>query len=226
MVTGLPELAFSSQTAKLKRATGAEENMLRILKSLLVITAVAAIATGATSAYFSDTETSTGNTFTSGTLDLTVDNQNDPLVVHITRSGLIPYPHWSHSYGGQWVLKNNGNIPGKFSMEIKNIQNLENSCIEPETTAGDVTCGAGIDQGELGGQMFGKWLRNASPWGGWGSTFSLSNASEGSIVMGDTLNPGDTVPVYLDLEWDTAANNNLAQGDSLSFDIVFHLDQV
>lgn len=46
----------------------------RILISLSIIGAVAAIAIGGTIAYFSDVETSTGNTFTAGTLDLTIDN--------------------------------------------------------------------------------------------------------------------------------------------------------
>lgn len=46
----------------------------RVLVSLSVIAAVAALAVGGTIAYFSDTETSTGNTFTAGELDLKVDN--------------------------------------------------------------------------------------------------------------------------------------------------------
>ena len=46
----------------------------RILISLSVIGAVAAIAIGGTIAYFSDTETSTGNTFTAGEIDLKIDN--------------------------------------------------------------------------------------------------------------------------------------------------------
>ena len=47
----------------------------KILISLCVIGAVAAIAIGGTIAYFSDTETSTGNTFTAGSIDLTVDSK-------------------------------------------------------------------------------------------------------------------------------------------------------
>jgi len=39
-----------------------------------MIAAVAAIAIGATTAFFSDTETSTGNTFTAGAIDLKIDN--------------------------------------------------------------------------------------------------------------------------------------------------------
>src|SRR4030042_1466539 len=118
----------------------------KLIISLSIIGVVAAIAVGSTIAYFSDTETSTGNTFTAGTLDLKVSNQDDPNVVHITRTDLKPYPAWSHSYGGQWVLKNAGSIPGRFSMKIMNIKNYENSCFDMEIDAGDGTCGIGTDQ--------------------------------------------------------------------------------
>jgi len=46
----------------------------KILISLSIIAAVAAIVVGATTAFFSDTETSTGNTFTAGAIDLKIDN--------------------------------------------------------------------------------------------------------------------------------------------------------
>lgn len=48
--------------------------MNKIIKSLAVIAFVAAIAIGATSAYFSDSEISAGNTFTSGTLDVVIND--------------------------------------------------------------------------------------------------------------------------------------------------------
>jgi len=50
--------------------------MKKIVISLSVITAVAAIVIGATTAYFSDTETSVGNTFSAGTIDIAIDAQN------------------------------------------------------------------------------------------------------------------------------------------------------
>ena len=50
--------------------------MKRIIVSLSIIAAVAAIVIGATTAYFSDTETSKGNTFTAGTIDLAVNGEN------------------------------------------------------------------------------------------------------------------------------------------------------
>ncbi len=49
--------------------------MKRILLSLSMIAFVGAIAAGATGAWFSDTETSTGNTFTAGSLDLKIDSR-------------------------------------------------------------------------------------------------------------------------------------------------------
>jgi predicted ribosomally synthesized peptide with SipW-like signal peptide len=47
----------------------------RILLSLGMIAFVAALAVGGTGAFFSDTETSTGNTFAAGAINLTVDSQ-------------------------------------------------------------------------------------------------------------------------------------------------------
>src|SRR3989344_2901673 len=46
----------------------------KILLSVASIAAAAALVIGATFAFFSDVETSTGNTFTAGELDLLVDN--------------------------------------------------------------------------------------------------------------------------------------------------------
>src|SRR3989344_4307781 len=48
--------------------------MKKILLSLGMIVFVGAVVIGATGAFFSDTETSTGNTFTAGAIDLGVDN--------------------------------------------------------------------------------------------------------------------------------------------------------
>lgn len=48
--------------------------MKKILLSLSMIAVVGVVVAGATGAFFSDTETSTGNTFTAGEINLTVDN--------------------------------------------------------------------------------------------------------------------------------------------------------
>ncbi|MBI5456677.1 hypothetical protein HY969_02960 [Candidatus Kaiserbacteria bacterium] len=48
----------------------------RILLSLGMIVFVGAVAAGATGAFFNDTETSTGNTFAAGDIDLQIDNES------------------------------------------------------------------------------------------------------------------------------------------------------
>src|SRR3989338_1307472 len=50
--------------------------MKKIITSLSVIVAVSAIAIGATNAFLSDTETSSGNTFAAGAIDLKIDNES------------------------------------------------------------------------------------------------------------------------------------------------------
>lgn len=49
--------------------------MKRILLSLLILGSTGALAVGVSRAFFSDTEKSTGNTFTAGALDLKVDSE-------------------------------------------------------------------------------------------------------------------------------------------------------
>jgi len=48
--------------------------MKKVLLSLLTIAGVAVVTFGATQAFFSDTETSTGNILQAGALDLTIDS--------------------------------------------------------------------------------------------------------------------------------------------------------
>ena len=50
--------------------------MMKIAKSLAMIAFVAAVGVYATSSFFSDVETSRDNTFTAGTIDISVDGQN------------------------------------------------------------------------------------------------------------------------------------------------------
>ncbi len=50
--------------------------MKKIIVSASILVAVAALVTGATFSYFSDTELSAGNTFATGAIDLTVDNES------------------------------------------------------------------------------------------------------------------------------------------------------
>ncbi|OGZ33009.1 MAG: hypothetical protein A2174_03420 [Candidatus Portnoybacteria bacterium RBG_13_41_18] len=133
--------------------------MKKILISLMTIGVVAGmVVIGGTTAFFSDTETSTGNTFTAGALDLSIDNSS--------------YLNGVFNAATSWLLANDltGKLffdfhdlkPGDWGedtislhtendawacMEIDITGNDDNGINEPEADDGDVTNGAG--NGEL-----------------------------------------------------------------------------
>ena len=110
----------------------------KILISLSVIAAVAALAIGGTVAYFSDTETSAGNTFTAGTLDLSID-----------LDGTWRNP-WTGSFFNEIDMKPGDQVEKTISLHVDNDAWLcykitptaedDNYCNEPEIAAGDTTC--------------------------------------------------------------------------------------
>jgi predicted ribosomally synthesized peptide with SipW-like signal peptide len=193
----------------------------KIIVSFSIIMAIVAIVATATRAYFSDVENVTGNTFSAGTLDLKT-NDADGLTEAYSISSLKP-GDWNLT--GQVTLKNAGDVKGHAWLEIKNVENYENMCIDPETKAGDVTCSVSPDQGELGSLVKASFQKNIDPWSRYGGTDSI-NASEGQRVDLFDLNAGESVPLVLYAVWPNSTDDNLAQGDSTKFDVVFHLDQV
>lgn len=116
----------------------------KILASMLIIGVVSMLLGAGTVSYFSDTETSTGNTFTAGTLDLKVDGVDDPSVMSITLSNMKPGDDTGYY---KWVLKNAGTLPGKVSVTFSVIVNYENGQNEPEALVDPTT---GDLEGELG----------------------------------------------------------------------------
>jgi len=112
----------------------------QILLGLVTIGLVASVIGVGTYAYFSDTETSTGNTMTAGTLDLQVyvgttwvSNPGIPALVTIL--DMKPsYDKWSSPI----YLKVVDN-PAKLWMRITNVICETNGVTEPEGATGDST---------------------------------------------------------------------------------------
>jgi predicted ribosomally synthesized peptide with SipW-like signal peptide len=103
----------------------------RIILSLAIIGAVAAIAIGGTVAYFSDTETSTGNTFTAGTIDISVDNMN-PWIHSYTLADMKPgYTDYIN-----FEIQNTGSDPNPVDVwkNIHVISEATGAQSEPECT--------------------------------------------------------------------------------------------
>lgn len=152
--------------------------MKRILLSVAVIGAVAAIVVGATTAYFSDTETSQGNTFTAGTLDLKVDNTcyyngqicpepPDGIETTWSESDLVPGVHKFFyltdvkpgDKGEDTVSLHVYNNDAWGRLTIGNLVNNDVSCTEPEDLDDEPqTQGCGTDPGA------GELRQNLSFW--------------------------------------------------------------
>jgi len=134
----------------------------KIIISLGIIGLAAAIAIGATTAFFSDTETSTGNIITAGAIDLTIDNES-----YITdENGVLVYSHdtsWELSDLTNQLFFNFDDLkPGDLgedtiSLHVDNndawacskitlTQNKENGMTEPEAKVDD-------SWGDFGGEL-------------------------------------------------------------------------
>lgn len=222
----------------------------RILTSVLVIAVVALMVGGATFVYFNDSETSSGNTFTAGTLDLKVDGEDDPNIVSVTLNNMKPGDNTGYY---KWVLKNAGTQPGKPSVTFSIIVNDDNGLIEPEQKAGDTTGGAG--EGELGqylkptiGQGPKNWTVPSTLYSVWQTGPPHSWGTPGLNGLGGktygqgvgftfpVLGPGEEVAFFLKLQLDAnlriwtgttwvEVDDNIIQSDSVKFDMTFRLDQ-
>ena len=132
--------------------------MKKILISLMTIAMVGALVGGGVFAYFSDVETSTGNTFTAGTLNLTdiisgtcsvpskvtVTEQNDGLNDNVVFTTLAP----GNSGTITWVLSNSGNLAGTLTI-VSTVTFSDVDANEPETAVTTPHANNGGGNGDL-----------------------------------------------------------------------------
>lgn len=145
--------------------------------SLAIIAAVGAVVVGATGAWFSDTETSTGNTFTAGAIDVKIDSECHYNDMDCINGFWNDEDFLGNECACNWLEKdldgdiffNFGDIkPGDNGentislhvegndawgrMLISNVKDLDNTCTEPEIEA-ESECqnelNNGTDDGEL-----------------------------------------------------------------------------
>ena len=197
--------------------------MNKILLSLLTISLVSVVAVGATRAYFSDNETSTGNSFTAGTLDLNLDGTNAN-VVKFSLTNLVP----GNSGTAYWTIKNVGNVNGYLDMESKTVVNDDNNCNEPENLVDSGNCGAG--QGELGANTNVVLFVDDDHDGVVDSgDVSLFTGTLDGLVAATIAN----IPLnantekYVSMNWIIPSTvENIIQSDSATFSATFELGQI
>lgn len=87
----------------------------RLALSLIMIAIVSTLVGGATFAYFSDTGTNTGNTFTAGTLQVGLTDLPQTYAVDITK--MAP----GQSISGTFTASNEGNLPFDYALVTNKI---------------------------------------------------------------------------------------------------------
>ena len=116
--------------------------MKKIFGLTIAALMVMGLVGGGTWAYFSDTETSTGNVLTAGTLDLNLEGDNsDHKVIEASVTNVKPGDGPNSEYV---LLENVGSIAGELDVAISTIVNTEST--------GSTEYEQDGSPGELGGQ--------------------------------------------------------------------------
>lgn len=198
----------------------------KIFLSILFMSVIGGVGVAATRAFFSNRETSTGSTFTVGTLDLKVGDADGANVEPFVISGIGA----SGDISGEktWTVKNTGTLPGRLYINLRNVVNYENGCNEPEAKD-DTTCGnPGPGEGELGNVVVAKVSLD-------GSEKVSSNLNEANVAkVGTDWTALDPVVIEggsqktIQIAWNTPQTGygNEIQSDSLTFDMDFDLVQI
>lgn len=223
--------------------------MKKILLSLGIIAIVAAVSISATGAFFSDTETSAGNVFTAGAIDLKIDSKatyNGQPVTSATwqEKDLIPTSDKFFNFGD---IKPGDSGENTISVHVinndawvcaavTNLQSDDNGLTEPESKV-DATDGSG--NGELDEEMVWKIWRDDGTGGGVAGD-NIQNGTEPTLASGNPVagvlalydSTTGTGPLtgattaYIGVNWELpGVSGNETQTDSLSADVSFYAVQ-
>ena len=201
--------------------------MKKILGLTVAALIVIALVGAGTWAYFSDTETSANNSLTAGTLDLNVDG-GDAAVTTFSVTGKAP----GDSGSGSTTLASAGNLSGELDVAFSAITNTGG-------TSGEF----GDSTGNLGGvaqiavyidvDSSGTWTSGDIGLKSNGTTYNHPTALDYAVIDNygsDSFDAVETMAASASddfiILWQipTSAGNNI-QGDSVSFDVTFTLEQ-
>ena len=203
----------------------------QIVLAIGMIVFVVAALIGGTGAFFSDTETSTGNVFTAGAVNIAITDiahtPSEPNLVGFTENT----SGWSFSFSDlkpldkgtvTYTLDNDDNEAFVCAM-VKETGNSDNGINDPEATALDTTDGAG--NGELGQFLNFKFGAQS------GSLAAISGVWQS---VGTIAATNGTLPAVIDYCFGTFSGSNcvlgsgtynLAQTDSLTANVEFYAVQ-
>jgi len=202
--------------------------MKKILGLTVATLLVIVMVGGGTWAYFSDTETSASNSLTAGTLDLNIDS-GDTAVTTFAVTNVVP----GDSGNGSNTLANVGDLNGELDIQFSTITNI------PGAGGGEYEGGSG----ELGANAEIAVYIDVDQSGDW-SSGDIGLKSDDTTYSNPTALDYDAIDNYNSAIWDevetmatstaddfvilwrvaTSVGNDI-QGDSVSFDVTFTLEQ-
>ena len=202
--------------------------MKKILGLTIAALLVIGTVSGGTWAYFTDTEQSVNNSLTAGTLDLNIDG-GDVAVTTFNAGAVAP----GDSGDGGSTLSNTGSMAGELDITFSAITNTGGSSGEYGDGVGNLCASAEIavfvdvDQstqwssGDIGLKSDGTTYNWPTPLD-YATINSYDSVSYNAVIASMATSAADDFRV----QWrvpDTAGNN--IQGDSVSFDVTFVLEQ-
>lgn len=186
--------------------------MKRILISFSMIAVVAAVGVGATRAFFSDSVASTGNTFTAGTLSLSVDGTHSAGTGKFVLGNIKPGDDTttnSTSSSTSYSIVNTGSINGFLNLVGDSVA---------------VTPGSGpahVSNGHSLGDLLTVTVKAGASTLYTGTLTGLASAAPLNVPLA----AGASTTVKVDYSWVSSAFDNGAQGDSALVGLGFNLSQ-
>jgi len=202
----------------------------RVIGILVVVCMMTVIVFGAvgTGAWFRDRAVAQSGSVLAGTLDMTVDGSNAATAVPISVRA-DKFAPGKGAFIGSFKVKNIGNIDGTLKAEFANKVDAENTITPPETMFGDTTAA-----GELSSQI--SVYVTTQDLGTGSVNIPYVTVPAGSPSRGfwyidpnvrTSLNAGVEKTIYVYAYWPADGDaDNLAQGDSVTFDINLVLTQI
>jgi spore coat-associated protein N len=201
--------------------------MKKIVGLILALVLIIGLVGVGTYAYFSDTESSTGNTLTAGTLDLNIEG-GDIAVTTFDVSDVAPGDNSTASS----TLANVGSLAGELDIATSVVTNTPGAGGEFGGGSGELGASAQIAM-YLDVDQSGTWTAGDIGLQSDGSTYTFPTslnydeiddyASETWDAV-ETMNASASDDIFFDWGVPTTAGNEI-QGDSVSFDITFTLEQ-
>ena len=183
----------------------------RVLAGILVIGLAAAAAGVGTFALFTDTETSSANNVTAGTLDLTVDSTESTIV---DVAGQAP-----EDSGTEYIqVTNDGSLDGSLDVNVGTSTHIERGNAGPEqdtSTPGDLNVSADIYVSSD------STLDSNDPQVASGHIWSINDTEYNTNYE---LTSSESAYIFVDWEIPTSVGNE-AQGDAVEFAIEAELNQ-